>query len=459
MKKVILVSTVILISISLKSQGYQTWSDPVALTDSSSFNSNPEVAVLNSNNAYLFYEKRQSPTGNGQIWWRSVPYQAEEQLFVNGFPDFDCRNPKVMGNSFLIFECNALGDYDLYGIKFDETGPIGNTFRLTDTENDENSFYGTNSSSICCWESEGDIIVANIQNSGDTLEFTDIETIDTANCLDPVCKYHFIAWRKIENEESHIYYSEIKYPSTQWSEPDTVIQTNDNTHLSTSRSIDWGDEGSVLCWQSPDSIHFSGTPGLNLEISTPDIEGIDQYFEPTSFDLVFLTDKYFPSLYSFAGKAGPIRDIYINDFWFSSDPINITNDSLANKNPKLLFGGDHGYYYDVFDIWQTVIDGYDVLFMSKASYLFGAIKENDAIQLNIFPNPVSKNQNIIITSTENIKIHSAQIYSVSGKLVSETDFDPNTVKYEINMENALPGVYFINVHTSKGDVVRKLIKG
>jgi hypothetical protein len=458
MKKAIIISIVILISISAKSQVYETWSDPVALTDTSSFNSNPDVFVMNWDEIYMFYEKRESQSGNGQIWWRSIPYPEDEQLFINGFPDFDCRNPKVVGNNFLIFECNAQGNYNLYGIKFDETGPVGNSFQLTNTDYDVNSFFNSKSFTICCWETEGNIIVADIQYFQDSIQFADIEIIDTANCFDPVCKNNFIAWRKVEEGESHIFYSEIEYPSTEWSEPDTITQTNDNTQLSISRTLDWFDGGDILCWQSSDSIHFSGTPGWNLEISTPDIEGIDQYYEPTSFDLVFLTDDYFPSLYSFAGEAGSIRDIYINDYWFSNDPINITNDPEINKNPELFFGGEHGYYYDVFNIWQTEIEGYDVLFLSKASYIFGAIKENNAIHLDISPNPVGNGQNIIISSTENIKIYSAQVYSISGKFILKRDFESNYEKYEIDLGNALPGVYFIKIQTSKGEMLRKLIK-
>jgi hypothetical protein len=406
----------------------------------------------------MFYEKRQNQSGNRQIWWRSVPYQAEEQLFINGFPDFDCRNPKVVDDNFLIFECNAQGNYDLYWIKFDETGPIGNTFQFTNTDYDENSFYGTNSSSICCWESEGDIIVANIQSSGDTLQFTNLEIIDTGNCLEPVCKNNFISWRKVENEESHIYYSKIDWSSTEWSEPDTIIQTNDNTNLSISRTVEGCGEGYILSWQSSDSIHFSGTPGYYLEISTPNIEGIDHYDEPTSFNLVFLTGDYLPELYSFAGEVGTTRDIYIMEYWFSNDPINITNDPEVNKNPELFSGGEYGYYYDVFNIWQTEINGYDVLYLSTASYVFGAIKENNAIHLDISPNPVSSNQNIRIHTSEDISIYTAQVYSATGNLILKTDFNPHIHKYEINLRNTLPGVYFIKIQTSKGKVVRKLIK-
>ena len=460
MKKAIIISIVIFIAISVKSQVYETWSAPIALTDSSSFNSNPEVVVLNANESYMFYEKKQSQSGNREIWWKKISgSMSDEQMLIGGYPEADYRNPKIVNYNFLVFECNATNNdqYDLFGVKFDENGLVGNSFKLTNTDYDENSFYGESYSGICCWESEGDIIVANIQNSQDTLQLTNIEIIDTVNCFDPVCKDGFISWRKVEDNESHIYYSEIDWPSTEWSAPDTIFQTNDNINLSLSKSL-YGFEGRNLCWQGSGKIYFSDTPnGYIAEISSPEILGIDNYYEPTAFNLEFITD-YSPELYSFAGEAGPIRDIYIKVEMFSDDVINITDDTLKNKNPKLFYGGGNSYSYNVHNIWQTEINDFDVLYMSMASYLFGAIKENDAFRLEISPNPVSNNQNITISSPENISIYSAQIYSVSGELILKTGFDSHSSNYEINMRNTLPGVSFIKIQTSKGEVTRKLIK-
>ena len=463
MKKAIIVSIVIFISLSVKSQGYETWSDPVALTDSSSYNSNPEVAVLNSDNAYMFYEKRQNQTGNSEIWWKKISYpMSNEQMLIGGYPEADYRNPKVVSGNFLIFECNATnnGNYDILGVKFDENGLVGNTFRLTNTEQDENSFFGTRSLSICCWENDGGIYVANIDYVADTLRFTDIETIDTLNCFDPVCTFTSIAWRKTENNESHIYYSIRPWGEPEWTEPDTIMQTNDNTRLSISRTLDFMGGGNYFCWQSPGNIYYCEIPLNWVNITSPDIEGIDNYYEPTAFDPIITVDyvNSINALYSFVGETNSIRNIYIVDEMLTGEVVNITNDTLVNKNPTMFAGKIFNFSYDVYNVWQTEIVGHDVLFSSMATYLFGGIDENKNIKINIFPNPVSKNQNITINSTENIKIHSAQVYSVSGKLVSETDFEPNTVKYEIDLGNSLPGVYFIKIQTSKGKTVRKFIR-
>ena len=454
MKKAILILSIIFISISVKSQVYQTWSDPIALTDSSSSNSNPDVVSYDGGESYMFYEK------SSTIWWKKISEpMSDEQMLISGWPEVNYRNPKVVNYNFLIFECNATNNdqYEIFGVKFDENGLVGNSFQLTNTNYDENSFYATNSSSICCWESEGNIIVADIQNSGDTLQFTNLEIIDSGNCFDPVCKNGFISWRKIEANESHIYYSEKPWTIPEWSDPEIITQTGNNTNLSLSRTLNWFEGGYHLCWQSPNLIYFCEVPSINIQISSPDIPGIDNYFEPTAFNLVIAVD-YTPELYSFAGETNSIRNIYIKDDMYSGEVVNITDDTLVNKNPQMFAGSEYSYHYDVYNSWQTEIDGYDVLFMSMASYLFGEINENNAIHFEISPNPASNNQNITISTAENIKVYSAQIYSVSGELILKTDFDPNSNNYEIDLGEALPGVYFIKFQTLEGEVVRKVIK-
>ncbi len=457
MKKAIIISIVIFISVSVKSQ-YETWSNPIALTDSSSYNSNPELATLpeySYGNLFMFYEKRQQPQGISQIWWKNISApNSEEQILIGGLPDVDYLNPKILNNDILVYECNISGNYDLYGIKIDEFGTVGNSFQLTDTEYDERSFYGENYYlPYCCWESNGNIIIADIDYSSDSLQFLNLITIDTGNCNSPSCLYKFITWQKIENNESHIYYSEKEYSSSDWSEPDTIIHTNDNTNLSVSRAV--MDGGDHVCWQSSNNVYYKiKYPGA--EIYSPDFSDIENYYEPTVYTLVILS-KYDPDLHSFVGETESIRNIYISDGMYSNNVIQLTNDTLIEKKPRFLTGRYFTGAYEIYNMWQTEINGYDVLYTSFAIFSIGGINDNTMIELNIAPNPVSNNQNIIISSPENISIYSAQIYSVSGELILKTDFNSKSQQHEIDLKNALPGVYFIKIQTSQGESVKKLI--
>jgi len=460
MKKSILSILIVLFAFSLKSQIVEDWSTPVALTDSISNNSNPIVVVLQVNGTdelFMFYEKGIAPYRN--IYWKKISEpMSEEQLFFGVWPEVDYRNPQILNYDFLIFECNVYENYDIFGVRIDENGLAGDIFRLTDTDYDESSFITASYSGLCCWESQGNIISATPQISQDTLIFTDLEIVDSGNCFDPICKSNYIAWRKIEDNESHIYYSRKTYPLYQWSEPDTIINTNDNINLSLSTSVPEMEGGYTLCWEAMDNIYFSSTWGTNIQISSPIISGIEKYYEPTAFNLIMLTDDI-PELYSFSGETDSIRDIYIVDEFISGYVLNITEDTNINKNPRLFCGRVEWPYYEIINVWQTEIDGFDVLFESHAWYIAtGEIDEDKQVQLYISPNPISNNQLIIINSPENILIKSLQVFSSSGEIVQQEKFRSQSNKYEIDLNNHSPGIYFIKIQTSHGETVRKIIK-
>jgi hypothetical protein len=464
MKKPLIFLSVIFVVISLKSQIVEDWTAPVALTDSLSFNSKPLLFWpygYGSDDLYMIYEKRFSQTGNGQIWWKLISDpSSEEQLLIGGYPEYNYRNPQLFLYGFLIFECNIYGNYDLFGVKIDENGTVGNIFQLTNTETDESSFYAPQYyTNICCWEMDGNIYTSEVQIILDTLNFPIIETIDTGNCQNPVCQDGYIAWRKIENNESHLYYSVKEYPWYQWSDPDTIIQTGNNINMSLSRtSIDFG-PGYNICWEASDKIYFTNIFGAPYQISSPEIPGVDNYFEPSGFNLIILSDNS-SELYSFAGQTGSSRDIYIVDEFVSGYILNITQDSLIHKNPKLLAGREDFPYYEVFNIWQTEFNGFDVLYGSSAWYLaIGGFNETKTSQIRIFPNPVS-DKLIIHISDPDLITSEISILNNHGQQMDEIKMEGNNSN-EISLtwkKGDLPaGVYFLVVASTNRITTKKFI--
>ena len=466
MKKLTFLISILVFPIILYSQVYEDWSAPVALTDTQSYNANPAIVNIpeyENGDTFMFYEKKGSPEANRQIWWRRISDDmSDEHMFLGAWPEVDYRNPQVLYNNFLLFECNVFGNYDLFGVEFNETGIIGNTFQLTNTEYDENSLYTDISwNPTLCWESEGNILVANITQSQDTLILSDVEVIDSGDCYDPVCKYQYVAWQKLINNESHIYYSEKTYPLYQWSEPDTVYATDNNINLDISRSLFM--EGWGICWENSDKIYFAESGGINPYISTPELPGIEKSFEPTAFNLVFIVD-YLPELYSFAGEINNARDIYIVDQMFSSDPINITEDQYINKNPELFGGRVFSYFYEVIDIWQTEINGYDVLFKSQATYLIGDVKEqnsDNSFNMKFFPNPFHEKTMLSFYSSTNEAVE-INIYDSFGKKHYETKI--NNVQHGLNEftwnpdKDLATGLYYVEIRQGAKSEVTKAIQ-
>ena len=248
-------------------QFYPEWTEAVAITDSLSINSNPDVVSVLDNSSYdvfNFYEKRLSAGSPSQIWYRNINTMAEEQLI---FSDdvFEYRNPKVIVISpfynaryFLIYESNLAGNFNIYGIEFITDGTFGSPFQLTNTQANESSCYVSKSDyyHTACWETDDILQFANISIVGDSLQFEEVYTIDTNNCFEPVCSDNFVFYRKIINDSSQIYFSEFDNNTNLWTEPDTIYATGNNLNLKMGRymmfdfeeNICWENNGQVLSW-------------------------------------------------------------------------------------------------------------------------------------------------------------------------------------------------------------------
>lgn len=468
MKKSILILSILLFTLSAKPQLMGEWSLPIALTDTLSNNANPVVAVYPDDDAelYMFFEKGEAPFR--QIWWKKISEpMSEEQIFIDAWPEVDYRNPQIFQNSFLLFESNVFGNYNLFGVKFDENGLAGGIFQLTNTEYDESSFFIINGyySNTCCWDSEDNVFIAELQQSQDTLTLEDIVLIDSGDCFDPVCQNNYIAWRKVENNESHIYYSQKNWSTSQWSEPEAIVDTGNNINHSLSIvAISEIDEGYNLCWQTNNKIYFSNLNGSYLY--SPNIPGVENYYEPSAYNYMFLTDN-FPGFYSFVGETDSARDIYIMDDYGSSNVLKITNDLQLNKNPRLYTGRNvYGYsQYEIVNIWQTEINGYDVLYSSYAVYnvVIGGIDENEQSRLNVYPNPFTETLNIEFFPKGSEMIN-LEIYTLNGERVfsREIQGQTNTLQSiswnpKSDWKSLSQGVYFVKLTQGESITVKKVI--
>jgi hypothetical protein len=73
----------------------------------------------------------------------------------------------------------------------------------------------------------------------------------------------------------------------------------------------------------------------------------------------------------------------------------------------------------------------------------------------VYPNPVTNM--FFVKNLAGVGILSANIYSISGKLVTEITMDNQTT--EIALENILPGLYFLKIEFESGvGITKKFIK-
>jgi len=468
MKKLIPIF-LLLFSSFVHAQYYQGWSEPVRLTDSTSFNTNPVIAVTGQywdGDLFMFYEKQFPLESSKQIWMLEIsnPSGQEEVILANDTIVY--RNPKILGNNFLIYECNQNGNFDIFGMKFDEFGNFEESFQLTNSPEDEKSFYTPDyyTNLFGSWEYEDKIMVADYIEISDTLQLTAIDTLDTGDCHDPVCTSDYVAWRKVENNESHLYCSIKEWSLNQWSDPDTVFITGDNINLRLSNAT--FTEGSTLCWENSDSISFLDNIYYPEPVWHPQYNGIENYHQPTAFNIDLITD-YFLGVYSFIGGFNDITDIYIVDEMFSIDPINLTNDEEINCNPILYSGRIYNYYYEVLNIWQTQVNGFEVLYKSDAYYLMGATAENKSnrnqLSLSVSPCPFYDKVNIEFYLPE-YKSYTLEFFSISGELIkhiNSTTHVSGVKSLKWNPQNEgislTDGVYFIKLSQGENSKVQKVV--
>jgi len=396
MKKITIIILFLLFPVFLNAQ-FDEWTDPVALTDSVSFNTNPNIIITDdysSGGVFVFYEKKWNEDSPKEIYMRNITSMADEQLAV-GDGIFEFRNPQLYKTEysncryFLIYESDLSGNFDLYGIEFFEDATFSVPFRLTETEYDENScyinidYYYNN----IVWETNEQIRVSTFSLVSDTLQFNEIITIDTNACFDPVCCYEFIAWRKIENDSSHIYSSSYEYLSGEWSEPDTVYTSGHNINLSMSSGMNWA-YISVICWENSNNIICYDL--WEHDTLFPEYPGITEYNYPSMFnyDLV-ITNYFYPFILTYSSGLSDESEIYAYTEFNGNE--NISNNNYADINPSLFCGKFFMYYFDVLNIWQSHRNEHIILYMSKISILYGDISENNLNEkhnlLSVIPNP------------------------------------------------------------------------
>lgn len=78
---------------------------------------------------------------------------------------------------------------------------------------------------------------------------------------------------------------------------------------------------------------------------------------------------------------------------------------------------------------------------------------SDKNNISIFPNPISKNEVLMIKS--DILINEIFVFNVLGEKIFSDNFSDKNPK--INLKNFETGIYFIKIKTSKGNTLKKLI--
>jgi hypothetical protein len=80
-------------------------------------------------------------------------------------------------------------------------------------------------------------------------------------------------------------------------------------------------------------------------------------------------------------------------------------------------------------------------------------KDNSSIKL--YPNPTTGELRI---ENEELRIENVEVYDIYGKKLSSHHLIPTSSHHLINISHLTAGMYFVNIHTATGEIVRKIVK-
>ena len=124
--------------------------------------------------------------------------------------------------------------------------------------------------------------------------------------------------------------------------------------------------------------------------------------------------------------------------------------SSASTNPT-------GYYYFFYD-WEVKEADCLSSRVPITAYveICQSIEENNVSSIKVFPNPTEGI--FLIENSENIEISSIFISDIVGKKSKINDWFNTQNMIEVDISSFSKGVYFVNFETSKGKIVKKLVK-
>ncbi len=432
----------------------QNWSEPVILTDTVSYNSNPEMFVFDNGygTAYLFFEKKWDENSKTEIWIKNITESLPEQpVFADDNIEF--RNPCIVVENgvYLLYESNSAGNFNIFGVQFFGDGTFGEPFILTNTLEDEEDMSVSNvyyTDRPVCWIKGGDVMFSYLSPVADTLVFDNIITIDTGNCHEPVFN-SAVVYRKVDGNNSSVYYSQ--FYGGQWLTPDTLMLEGNNYNLSVQMYSSPVHPYNIF-WENNGQIYY----GYYTSVTSIPLSGFEQMHHPSSFLLILGNEKFYAGSIIFSAGEGDDEDIY-SGYAESGYYENLTNNNRRDYNPDFFIGERIGEFAEHTVIWQSEINGKSALCMSyKMDYFVGiGEQEKTGSSIAVYPNPFSGQLTIKCNLPGTL-----EIFDIKGKKVFTENLTTKGTGEQTTIwvpGNIPEGLYLINIISGEYQETKKVL--
>ena len=133
--------------------------------------------------------------------------------------------------------------------------------------------------------------------------------------------------------------------------------------------------------------------------------------------------------------------------------ILINNELISENSSELSYNFTSSEDTFIVEVIALYEDGKTSVGIAKIYYPGVNIMEYNELDCNIYPNPA--NDRLTIATEANVE--EIAIYDIYGRTVSQQD-NKSTSQQVVDVANLETGIYFINIKTDKGNVVRRFIK-
>jgi hypothetical protein len=484
MKYISLIVLTLILSYNLLAQN-GNWTTPVPITDDESINRNGKIQYLSFYDGpdfYIFWEKS-FDSQSTNIYCRKFDLSDEEQVVLES-SEFHYKNiqflpvntPSSSIHFLMFYETDINGNWDIY---YKEYGPDGfsDPVEFAVTEYDDQHLR-ISLQEILVWESNQNINSTKINTISVNYTFDPVQTVDEGGCAKPTITRseinlddNYIVYHKETNTEYvDIYYAKYNYDTG----------TFDSSQFLTQEMCTKAKEFNLSYWNNYDLIvwnHFDGEAHRTAFCNLSDGEihmgetTTDAVTSPTIHSSFIAVKTYLElSTQAIIKVENELAQVFVNpdlwsDFDISTQNINLSNNDVNNKNPKMYFApapSGSSATVGLGLLYEANFNNNWQIWLSRNWYINGGIyKESSDFEASIRQNPVQNNDLLINMNLSNSEKISFEIFSSAGKQLHKVDanyYNAGNHQKNIPLINLKSGSYILLITGESGQLAKQFIK-
>jgi len=473
-KKSCLIFALLVITRIFHAQGQQ-WSDPVAITDSLTDNTNITLSTCEGmyslgDTLYACWEKSSDTSSTALYCRRLIPYG--DPFMLLSLPNVHFKNPRIYryntgDTAFSVyFQTDMNGNWDIYYVNYLKNGIVSSMIPVRNTAQDETNLHMDQSQEglqEMVWEQDGRILYK--RSNTDTIQF------DRNDCHNPLIWKNHIFWTKNAGGNEYIYYSTRSSLSGIWGDPVYIFGgavSLEHTSIGNDTHGDMALED--LVWEHKNGSYWSlmdFDPMNSIQYGFSDFSFSNNIY-PSYLSVYIITDQpgnVEGAIRTFASDTTGNMEIWVTPVLCGVGYMNISNNGSTDTHPQLFNFFQSGDNH-LLDIWESWRNGHWQLWMTTMDILSGIPQNPNPGKgfLAVHPNPFREGTTIDFLNGQPDPGPLTICNSLGNKVITLYPNNSGTGKvtytWDGKNENGTkmpPGIYFCTMKTNSKSVQQKIV--